>query len=323
MSATAPVAFGSGTAAATSAPPAVFASRLVSRSWFPLLRSRRLSRGRVRGAALGGRRLAVFRDSTGAAHVLDARCPHLGADLALGAVDGVGLRCAFHGWRFGGDGRCDDASGHACAPSRRTRSYPVVERWGFIWMFNGPDALFPLPRPRGERPWTVALPPRRIRCHPHLVLANGLDLAHYGSLHGIRLTAAPRLTIDAHTVSVSLEGRPRSAAWRLLSGTVRRSIVARFTTIGGSLAWAAIDSPIRFEVLFTGRPAADDACLTQTIFFFPSPPGPAWGRAVGVMLSLLHDDRRVLESLDFHPAFTDADAALGAYARMVNALGAW
>ncbi|ELT88255.1 hypothetical protein CAPTEDRAFT_218200 [Capitella teleta] len=52
--------------------------------------------------------LAVFRSEKGTAHVLDAYCPHLGANLAIGGqVKGDCLECPFHGWQFrGDDGKC-------------------------------------------------------------------------------------------------------------------------------------------------------------------------------------------------------------------------
>lgn len=297
---------------------------VVSRSWFPILRSRQLAAGSVRRVELAGRGLAAYRDHAGVAHVLDARCPHLGADLSHGRVDGEGLRCAFHGWCFGADGDCRDAPRHAVPPDRRTRAYPIVERWGFIWLFNGPEPLFPLPdNPAGERSWAVRLPPQRIRCHPHLVLSNGLDVAHYEQLHGLRLHAPPHVTLGPCSVKISLRGTPISRVWRMLSGSTSREIAASFTTIGGSLAWTSVSSPVQFDVLFTGRPHGKGDCLTQTIFFFRQRPGAAWLRALGLMLTLLHDDRRVLEGLDFRPAFSEADGPLRAYARVVNALGTW
>lgn len=41
-------------------------------------------------------------------HVLDAYCPHLGANIAIGGfVRGDCIECPFHQWQFSGhDGRC-------------------------------------------------------------------------------------------------------------------------------------------------------------------------------------------------------------------------
>lgn len=55
-----------------------------------------------------GEQVAVFRGHTGEAHVVDAYCPHLGANLAVGGrVLGDCIECPFHGWQFqGNDGKC-------------------------------------------------------------------------------------------------------------------------------------------------------------------------------------------------------------------------
>lgn len=55
-----------------------------------------------------GEQLAVFRGQDGKAYVLDAYCPHLGANLAVGGrVVGSCIECPFHGWQFqGNDGKC-------------------------------------------------------------------------------------------------------------------------------------------------------------------------------------------------------------------------
>ncbi len=76
---------------------------LVVQSWYPAMRSRRLRRGRARSLDLLRRRIVLFRDESGAVHALDGQCPHLGADLGLGTVEGTELRCAYHHWCFGGD----------------------------------------------------------------------------------------------------------------------------------------------------------------------------------------------------------------------------
>ena len=55
-----------------------------------------------------GENLVVFRNSEGKARVLDAYCPHLGANLGIGGrVVGDCIECPFHGWQFDGqDGKC-------------------------------------------------------------------------------------------------------------------------------------------------------------------------------------------------------------------------
>ncbi len=52
--------------------------------------------------------MAVFRGHNGEAYVVDAYCPHLGANLAVGGrVVGSCIECPFHGWQFqGSDGKC-------------------------------------------------------------------------------------------------------------------------------------------------------------------------------------------------------------------------
>lgn len=295
-----------------------------ARSWYPAVRSRSLKPGRIAILELRTRRIAVYRDTNGRVHAMDARCPHLGADLALGTVEDDRIRCAFHRWSFGPDGFCHDAPGHDTPPRRRARAYPCEERWGLVWIFNAPTPLFELPTPADDRRWwALRLPSQRIKCHPHLVLANGLDIAHYDALHGLSFTEPPTLTVGAHDVSLRLRGRPRSRFWRFVSGARRADIVATFTTIGGSLAWTTVDAPVRFHVLFTGRPDRESRCVTQTIFLFPKSLSLDCVRAFGTMAMLLHDDRQVLDTIDFRPDFDDADEPLRAYARVVDALGAW
>ncbi|CAN5755845.1 hypothetical protein BH10ACT1_BH10ACT1_13800 [soil metagenome] len=52
--------------------------------------------------------LVRWTDGEGCTHVALDRCPHRRAPLSAGYVaDGV-LRCRYHGWGFGGDGRCVD-----------------------------------------------------------------------------------------------------------------------------------------------------------------------------------------------------------------------
>lgn len=303
-------------------PPAFADARVLSPQWAAVARSRDIRAGSVRGIEAWGGRLAVWRDAGGAVHAVDARCPHLGADLAGGRVAEDALVCPFHGWRFGADGGCTHAPGLAEAPRRRARAFPVEERWGLVWAFNAPTPLWPLPEapavPTGAGDWRVVRPPAQtVRCHPHLVVGNGLDVSHFDALHGFSLTDAPVVTAEPpYRVRVAMRGRPRSAAVRrvLGPGEVRFS----FETTGGHLAVADVEAPVRMRAVFTAQPVPG-GCQTQVVLFLPRRLG-ALARSAAGLYALLHDDVAVLENLRFRRAFTAADAPMAAFADVVDAL---
>ena len=64
-------------------------------SWYVLCRSGEVKDNVLSVHALG-QRFVVFRDAEGVAVVLDAHCPHLGADLGLGRVVDGCVECPFH-----------------------------------------------------------------------------------------------------------------------------------------------------------------------------------------------------------------------------------
>lgn len=104
--------------------------------WFRLLNSDELKPGDVKHVEVAGKQLAVYRGrNSKEVYVLDAYCPHLGANLAVGGqVKGDCIECPFHQWQFKGECRicwvfvflCVVA--RACPPllSLRVPSTPLV-----------------------------------------------------------------------------------------------------------------------------------------------------------------------------------------------------
>ncbi len=90
-----------------------------------------------------GQDLVLFRDAQGQWGLLDRDCPHRGADLAYGRLEGDGLRCPFHGWKFAADGRCLETPaeplGSTLCQRVRQRSYPVQAKAGVLWAWLGPQ----------------------------------------------------------------------------------------------------------------------------------------------------------------------------------------
>jgi phthalate 4,5-dioxygenase oxygenase subunit len=94
-----------------------------------------------------GERLVVFRDSAGKVGVIDERCPHRLASLALGRNEEGGIRCIYHGWKFDVGGTCLDMptepGEHGFRDRIKLKSYPVREAGGMVWTYLGPEGTAP------------------------------------------------------------------------------------------------------------------------------------------------------------------------------------
>lgn len=315
---------------------ALFADpRAHAQSWYVAARSEEVRAGRALSRELLGRRIALFRGDDGRAHALDARCAHLGADLGQGTVAGRTLRCPFHHWTYDGSGRCVSVpSQEGVPPGARTFSYPVEERHGAVFLFNGPSPAFPLPtfeRWRDEDLVAYRLPARRLDCHPHLAVANGLDVEHYRTVHKLDFVAPPVLEEpDPYRVRLRLvvRLRPEGAAARSLRLLAGETFEAAFTTWGSSMATIegrAGRAPLL--VLFTHRLEAGGGSASQTFFFQPKRQGfsrllPSPGLVIVQLLMayVLSNDRDVLERVQFRRGLVAADAPLAAFIRRVDAM---
>lgn len=95
-----------------------------------------------------GEDLILFRDGAGRPGLVHPRCAHRGASLYYGRVEAQGIRCCYHGWMFGVDGRCLD---QPCEPEGgklkgnvRQPWYPLEERYGLVFAYLGPPDKKPL-----------------------------------------------------------------------------------------------------------------------------------------------------------------------------------
>jgi nitrite reductase/ring-hydroxylating ferredoxin subunit len=156
-------------------------------SWFPVALSRELGPGAVLGADFVGTRVVLYRDGQGKAMVQSAYCAHLGADLSIGEVVDGQIRCAFHHWSYGADGRCVHIpTGDKIPPGAHIFTYPSAEAWGLIWAFNGEKPLFGLPRMPGAEEEELIFEAHRRGIRPvdfWIATANAIDFQHLRSLH--------------------------------------------------------------------------------------------------------------------------------------------
>ncbi len=156
--------------------------------WFVVGLSHELAPGQVLALRYFDRDLVLFRTEGGQARLWDAHCPHLGAHLGHGGrVEGETLRCAFHHWRFDGDGRCVEVPGcDKIPPKAKAGPWSVCEHNGAIHAWFHPEGLPPstevpvLP----DEGWTEPLAIRWfLRSHPQEIGENTVDTAHMKPVH--------------------------------------------------------------------------------------------------------------------------------------------
>jgi len=159
--------------------------------WFRLAYSHEVAPGAILRTAALGQELIVFRGEDGRAAVLDAFCPHLGADLSAGGrVVGDTVACPFHRWQFAGDGRCVKIPYCDKIPKKAvTRAWPTCERDGVLYFYydaEGRPPAFEVPVGpfRADCAWSRPMYFRwRIRMHVQEVVENAVDTAHFPVVH--------------------------------------------------------------------------------------------------------------------------------------------
>ena len=172
------------------------------RGWFMIADAAELD-GKPLALRFFGQEFALYRGQSGRVVLLDAYCPHMGAHLVANQtsyvvrdgeqIEGDSLRCPFHGWRYGPDGKCNDIpySPNFIPKNACVKSWPVVERAGAIWMWHDeeggePDVELPAFAEWDDQSWVrwkfdiMGV----INTHPQEIVDNMADLGHMVPVHG-------------------------------------------------------------------------------------------------------------------------------------------
>lgn len=177
------------------------------RGWFMIEQSRTLNTHKPVAVRFFGQDFALYRGrESGKVILLDAYCPHMKTHLAAPNttsyvvldghgtnVEGDGIRCPYHGWRFGADGKCDDIPYHdgPIPAAANVKSWKVVEKYGAVWVWFDPEGGEPdYDMPvfadwddeafvNGE--WDYL---GELNQHPMEVVDNIADYGHLSPIHG-------------------------------------------------------------------------------------------------------------------------------------------
>jgi phenylpropionate dioxygenase-like ring-hydroxylating dioxygenase large terminal subunit len=135
-------------------------------------------------------KIVMFRKLDGSVVALEDACWHRLMPLSLGHLDGDEVTCGYHGLVYNAQGRCTHMpSQETLNPSACVRSFPVVEKHRFVWLWPGDPAkadpaLVPDMHWNDDKEWAGDGKMIRVNCDYRLVVDNLMDLTHETFVHG-------------------------------------------------------------------------------------------------------------------------------------------
>jgi 3-ketosteroid 9alpha-monooxygenase subunit A len=163
-----------------------------------------------------GNRLVAYRGADFQVHILDAYCPHMGADLSKGCVEGNNILCPFHHWSWGADGACNHIPYAKNIPPRaKIKSWPTIEKNGLLYVWHDHENNPPIAEQ--EPPiideyysdewsdWHIS----EIRIHNNAreLIDNMADIGHFGPVHNAPAKSFRNIA-DKHMYTQIMEGDP-------------------------------------------------------------------------------------------------------------------
>ncbi len=136
-----------------------------------------------------GEALVLYRSASGRMAALEDRCVHRLAPLSLGRCEGERLRCMYHGLLYEPDGQVCEIPGETRIPARaRVRSYPIVERHDWIWIWMGDPVradptLIPPAVGLSDPEWILGHGQMDYAAEARLICDNLCDFSHLSYVH--------------------------------------------------------------------------------------------------------------------------------------------
>lgn len=242
--------------------------------WYWLVRAADLRMGKALPIHFWNRDFVLYRSQEkGEVHLLDAYCPHMGAHLCDGKVEGDNIRCPFHNWKFDGQGKCVDIPAQKeTAGIPKLESYRVEEAYGLVWLWTGEyDANEPIPvvpELKGLK-LDSKLGNSFIKdCHPNVVMINAIDAHHFRSVHKLIVDLKMRVTqLSQRCVQFSnCTPVPNHPLIRWVKKWYKVALTYEMTYWWGHTGSVMVGPDfLHFYIIFALRPTADGKTEGQTI----------------------------------------------------------
>ena len=129
--------------------PGTPGGEMLRRYWWPVWFEEKIEKKPIMIRLLS-ETFVLFRDGKGKIGMLDHICSHRRASLEFGRVEEQGIRCCYHGWLYGADGRCLEMPagppGSRLHEEVKQRAAQIQIAAGLVFAYIGPAPAPVLPR---------------------------------------------------------------------------------------------------------------------------------------------------------------------------------
>ncbi len=261
----------------------------IPRSWHNVGVSGDFPAGKPTLVKIKNKEFVLYRDTKSQLRAVSSRCPHMGANLCTGSVEGDRIVCPFHHWKFGTDGKCVSIPASDHIPDNAyLLTYPVFERHGIVSLFYGEKPTFDFPFFRDLDPEEFFSDARCFEVHQegswYIVPSNAFDMQHFIHVHGRTPIKKPKITYpDDHCaqITVSYEIVGRNFMDRLIGRLFGKIATLDFTTYAGNLIFAVthLGSFTHYMMIFI-QTTSTGSSVSKIYTFSKGARRGAWYRAL-------------------------------------------
>jgi vanillate O-demethylase monooxygenase subunit len=159
-------------------------------AWYVAAWDHEVSADTLLGRILLNEPVVLYRQRDGRVVALEDRCCHRHYPLHKGTLMQDCIQCRYHGFTYDATGRCVRVPGQPSVPNGvGVKSYPVVERHRWIWVWMGDPARADASKIvdfhwLDDPGWRAKGTKFYVKSNYELILENLLDLTHLTFLHG-------------------------------------------------------------------------------------------------------------------------------------------
>lgn len=294
--------------------------------WFRVAYSHELAIGDVAPLHYFGQDLVLFRDEDGTAHVLDAHCRHLGAHIGYGGkVEGDGIRCPFHAWKWNGEGICTDIPYAKRIPAgARIRAWPSVEKNGLVMVHHHVErsaAEYDVPDlPQiGADDWTpLEIRRWKVRSRWLDMNENAVDQVHFHYVHGTATTPETQVEQDGHILRCQSKMKLKTPRGEVQGGIDTTDFGPGFQTVH-------LTGIVETLMVNTSTPIDDEYTDVSFAYTINAEGNEQKARGVGAAIvrdleKQFDEDRPIWENKKYYarPMLCDGDGKFGVYRRWMS-----